>query len=109
VARRAAEWGLPFPILLDPAQRVVQQAGIQVTPEAVVLLPDGQVLYRGRIADRGTPDGRRRSQPRRRDLEAALRAILAGELPVITQTRPFGTPLPPLGGTDDPGETITFN
>ncbi len=49
---RAMGWDLPFPILLDPVQTVVRQAGLTVTPEAVVLLPDGQVIYRGRIDDR---------------------------------------------------------
>ena len=48
----AIGWDLAFPILLDPLQTVARQAGLTVTPEAVVLLPDGQVLYRGRIDDR---------------------------------------------------------
>ena len=53
---------LPFPILLDPDQRVARQAGVRVTPEAVVLASDGQVLYRGRINDLYTPDGRPQRQ-----------------------------------------------
>src|SRR5579883_1207040 len=93
VAARASEWALPFPILLDPAQQVIRQAGVRVTPEAVVLLPDGQVLYRGRVDDRSASEGPRRPapRPRRSDLEAALVAILAEEMPVVTQTRAFGT------------------
>ena len=61
---RATGWDLPFPILLDPAQLVARQADVRVTPEAVVVLPDGQVIYRGRIDDRYAADGRKRPQPR---------------------------------------------
>jgi peroxiredoxin len=106
---RAAEWSLPFPILLDPAQEVVRQAGFRVTPEAVVLLADGQVLYRGRVGDRSAPDGgrgRRRARPIS-DLEAALRAVLADELPRVAETSPLGTPLPSRT-RDETGESITF-
>jgi peroxiredoxin len=104
---RAAEWGLPFPILLDPAQQVVRQAGVRVTPEAVVLLADGQVLYRGRIDDRCVPGPRRGLARRTSDLRAALSAILAEEMPVVTRTTAFGTPLPPRT-SDEPDEPITF-
>jgi hypothetical protein len=106
---RLADWGLPFPILLDPAQEVLRQAGVRVTPEAVVLLPDGQVLYGGRIDDRYALDGRRGPEPRHRDLEAAVRAVLADEMPVVPRTCGFGTPMRPPVGLDQSGETITFN
>src|SRR4029078_6210568 len=49
MARRWSGWSVPFPILLDARRRVVRQAGVAVTPEAVVVLPDGQVVYRGPI------------------------------------------------------------
>jgi peroxiredoxin len=109
LAELAARCGLPFPILHDAAQRVARQAGLSVTPEAVVLLPDGQVCYGGRIDDRLAPDGKRRSAPRRRDLELALRALLADELPAVARTVAIGTPLPPVADLDDSGETITFH
>ncbi|HYT88592.1 MAG TPA: redoxin domain-containing protein [Gemmataceae bacterium] len=93
-AKHAAEYRLPFPVLLDPTQRVAKQAGVTVVPEAVVLSPKGQVLYRGRIDDLYTPDGKRREEPQTRDLEAALRAVLAGKSPPVAQTKAFGCPLP---------------
>ena len=104
---RAAEWDLPFPILLDPSQSVARQADVRVTPEAVVVLPDGQVLYRGRIDDRYRADGQVRPRPDRRDLEAVLKSILADEMPVLTTEDAYGTPLSATG-KDEPGETITF-
>ena len=95
VAKHAAEYGLPFPVMLDPDQVVARQAGARVTPEAVVVLPDGQVFYRGRIDDRYTSDGRQRPEPRVHELQSALEAILADESPAVAQTQAFGCPIPP--------------
>jgi peroxiredoxin len=104
-AARAAAHDLPFPILLDPDQRVAGQAGARVTPEAVLLGPDGQVLYHGRIDDRYTPDGRRRPKAQSHELENALEAVVADELPTVSHTQVFGSPLPSRrrskSGTDE--------
>ncbi len=105
---RNAGWELPFPILRDPARMVARQADIRVTPEAVVLLPDGQIVYRGRIDDRYSAGGKKRP-PGRRDLEDALEAVLDDEMPVVTTATAHGTPLTPASPDDEPGETITFN
>ncbi len=51
--------GLTIPTLLDPEQRIARQSGARVTPEAVLLAPDGQVLYHGRIDDRYSAGGQR--------------------------------------------------
>jgi peroxiredoxin len=93
-AKHAAEYRLPFLVLLDPTQGVAKQAGITVVPEAAVLSPRGQVLYRGRIDDLYTPDGKRREEPKTRDLENALKAVLAGKAPPVAQTKAYGCPLP---------------
>lgn len=92
--KHAAEFRLPFPVLLDSAQKVALQAGVKVVPEAVILSPKGQVQYRGRIDDLYTPEGTRREEPKRRDLEEALKAVLAGKAPAVSQTVAFGCPLP---------------
>jgi peroxiredoxin len=93
-AKHAVEYRLPFPVLLDPTQGVAKQANIKVVPEAVVLSPKGQVRYRGRIDDLYTPDGKRREEPKTRDLENAIKAVLAGKAPPVAQTQAFGCPLP---------------
>ncbi len=93
-ARHAAEYRLAFPILLDPTHTVVRPAGVEVVPSAVVLAPDGKILYRGRIDDRYTANGVRREVPTRRDLEDALKAVLAGKAPPVAETKAFGCPLP---------------
>jgi peroxiredoxin len=109
-ASHAAQYGLDFPILLDPDATVARQTGVRVTPEATVVAPDGQVFYRGRIDDRCTPDGHRRPGAITHDLESALSAVLAGEAPVVTQTKAFGRPLvvPADGGHKGLQKTITF-
>ena len=66
-----------------------------MTPEAVVVLPDGQVIYRGRIDDRYTSNGRRRAEPHVGELRSALEAIVADESPAVALTEPFGCPIPP--------------
>jgi len=96
--KHSTEYRLDFPILLDPAQTLTQQAGVCVVPEAVVLSPTGQVRYRGRIDDRYAPDGKRRDVPRVRDLEVAMTAILAGKAPTVVETTAFGCPLPAPAG-----------
>jgi peroxiredoxin len=92
--KHAAEYRLMFPLALDPSQKIARQAGVSVVPQAVVLSPTGEVLYRGRIDDRYSADGKRRDEPRSRDLEKALEAILAGKKPPVRETKPFGCPLP---------------
>lgn len=106
-----SEWHLPFPIVCDAARRVTRQAAVELTPTAAVVLPDGQVIYRGRIDDRPIAGGRVVSQPTRSDLRLALEAILADEMPAALDQPGQGTPLPPspLGGSPESTETITFN
>ena len=82
--------------------------GVRVTPEAVVLLPDGQVIYRGRIDDRYTSDGRQRPEPQVRELRSALEAIVADESPAVALTEPFGCPIPPRTTANAAAESITF-
>lgn len=93
-AAHAQEYALKFRVVLDPAQVLAEPAGVRVTPEAIVASPEGKVLYRGRIDDRYSSDGKRRDVPRVNDLEAALEAVLAGGEPKVSQTVSFGCPLP---------------
>ncbi|HEY2018385.1 MAG TPA: thioredoxin family protein [Bryobacteraceae bacterium] len=85
VARYAKDYRYGFPLLLDPRQVLVELAGATVTPEAVVLSPDGKVLYRGRIDNRVADFGKQRPQATELDVRDALEEVLAGK-PVA---RPF--------------------
>jgi len=93
-AAHAADYRLPFPVLLDPTHAVTRQTGVKVVPEAVVLSPDGRIVYRGRIDDRYNLNGVRRENPTTRDLENALTAVLAGRVPAVREAPGYGCPLP---------------
>jgi peroxiredoxin len=95
----AAEYGLGFTMLLDPQQKLAAEAGVKVVPQAVVLNAGGQILYRGRVDNRYTLEGKRRVQATSHELEAALNDVLAGKAPAVEETKPFGCPLPRLRKT----------
>ncbi|HVS08665.1 MAG TPA: alkyl hydroperoxide reductase, partial [Planctomycetota bacterium] len=92
----AADYGIPFRALLDREHRLVEHAGVEVTPEAAVLGRDGSVLYRGRIDDRWVDFGKRRPRATRHDLRDALDAILAGGPAPPSSGRAVGCYIAPL-------------
>ena len=79
VRKHASEFGVTFPVLLDPQQMLVQLAGATATPEAAVLSNDGTVLYLGRIDNRVEDFDKRRPAATESDLKNALNAVLAGK------------------------------
>lgn len=93
-AEHAREYNLPFATLLDPRQQLARGCAVRVTPEAVVARPSGEILYRGRIDNKYSPDGKRRDAPTEFDLDEAIRALLADMAPKARQTAAFGCPLP---------------
>jgi peroxiredoxin len=102
VARtHAKEYGLAFPGLLDPEQKLGRAIGIRVTPEVAVLSPAGAVLYHGRIDDRYPPDGKRREKATTNELRDTLQAVLNGKPVPLAETKAFGCPLPKLARSKD--------
>jgi hypothetical protein len=93
-AAHAREYGLTFPILLDPEQRLAAATGVTTMPEVALLLSTGEAVYRGRIDDKYTDTGKRREEPTTHDLRAAIAAILAGKQPEPAVTKAYGCPLP---------------
>ncbi len=92
--QHSRDYGYKSGALLDPGHLLVKAAGATISPEAAVLSPSGEVLYRGRIDDRVADFGKRRVEPTRRDLRLALDAILAGK-PVQTRlTKAVGCYIP---------------
>jgi peroxiredoxin len=84
-ARHARERKLPFPVLLDPNQKVADLFGATRTPEAFLLDAAGTVVYRGRIDDRYTVGGDR-GAPTRHDLREAIDEVLAGKPVSVART-----------------------
>jgi hypothetical protein len=82
---------MPGVAILDSELKCAKRVGATITPEAVVLSPAGDVLYRGRIDDRyPKPGGKRRESPTSFDLRDALAATVAG--------KPVPKPWPPAVG-----------
>lgn len=76
------EYAISTQTALDTAQNLVRMAHVTITPEAAVFVPEGAGLrevYRGRIDDRYIAFGQERPQAQHLDLEAAIRAVLAGQ------------------------------
>ena len=87
IRKHAKEYGYHLPILRDPDYLLVKKAQVQVTPEAAVFSPSGQLLYHGRIDDWYVDFGRARSSPTTHDLSAALDAAV-GDKPVPMAAAP---------------------
>ena len=68
----------------------MQQVDARVTPEAVVIDSQGNVVYRGRIDDRFVDFGKTRQSPTREDLSLALDAVLAGRAVDVPTTKAIG-------------------
>jgi thiol-disulfide isomerase/thioredoxin len=90
VRRHAREYGYRFPALLDPHEVLARHTGATVTPEAVVLSPEGAVLYLGRIDNKVEDFGKTRVEATEFDLRDTLEAVLAGRPVPHPRTRALG-------------------
>ena len=63
----------------DRKHQLVHAVGATVTPEAVVVLANGVIAYRGRINDFYEDFGKPRRVITQHDLRIALKAVLAGQ------------------------------
>lgn len=72
--------GVKAQVLVDKDQRLARLVKATITPEAVVLSPSGEVLYRGRINDLYLGPTKRQRAATTKDLRDAMEAILAGKL-----------------------------
>jgi peroxiredoxin len=95
VHQHAKDFNFNFPVLLDPTQMLAGNTGVSLTPTAVILSPDGELLYRGRIDDRYLDYGKFRDTNIKPDLRLALEATLAGRKIAESITKPIGCALPP--------------
>lgn len=84
VREEAADFEIPFPVLLDPSQRVTLALGVKRTAEVLVVQPkdNWRIAYRGALDDR-FDYGAQRDAATREYAREALEALLAGN-PVET-------------------------
>jgi hypothetical protein len=100
VRRHSREYGFdsedycaPSEARIDTGHEFVRRHGVTVTPEAVVLGPDGSRVYRGRIDDRYLAPGKYRLTPTTHELRDALDAVLAGRPVAVAETKAAGCPV----------------
>lgn len=85
------QYPLPFALRLDEQQQLTRRLGARITPEVVVLAPDGAtVLYQGRIDDSYARLGQRRTVVQHHELREALAAIVARQPVPTTRTEAVG-------------------
>jgi peroxiredoxin len=94
VEKHDAEYQIPYPALLDPIHTLALATGARSTPEAVILSPSGEVLYRGRVDDRFVEYGKTRFRPSREDLREALDQVLSGQPVKNPVTKVLGCAIP---------------
>jgi thiol-disulfide isomerase/thioredoxin len=88
--KHAEEYGYTCPAVLDPEMKLARMVGATVKPEAAVLSPAGELVYRGRIDDLYPAVGKKRPRPTTRDLRDALDAVLAGKPVPVARTKAVG-------------------
>ncbi len=92
----AKEYGFSGPVLLDPKQELAKKLGVKVTPEALLVKAGGKVAYQGRIDDQWGDLQKKRPAPTKRDLRAAIEALLSGKPIPTAKTKAIGCDLPVL-------------
>lgn len=84
------EYAIRFPVLFDNGGRLARWLRPTHVPEAFVIKPDGDIVYRGRIDDGFAAPGKPRAVIQSRELRDALRAVRAGDSPPRAFARPVG-------------------
>ncbi len=89
-AKYAAEYKLNFPVLFDGASELASELKPTHVPEAFVLKPSGELLYRGRVDDWYEAPGKPKATVQSHDLRDAIEAVAAGKPVAVAATKPVG-------------------
>ena len=84
------DYGVAIPVIFDTSKEVCAAAGASVTPEAVVISPNGEVLYQGAIDNWAYAEGKKRPAATKHYLKDALHALSHGQMPEPSQTQATG-------------------
>lgn len=77
-------------ILLDKDQALANKVHARITPEVVVLAPDGKTLYKGRINDLYLGPTKKQKKATTQDLRDALESIQSGKPVAAAHTEAMG-------------------
>ena len=89
-AKYATDYKLTFPVLFDSGSELASLLKPTHVPEAFVLKPTGELLYRGRIDDWYEAPGKPKATVQSHDLKDAIAAIVAGKPVVNAATKAIG-------------------
>jgi peroxiredoxin len=93
LARQAADYKLPFPVLKDEGGKAAEALKATTSPEAFVIDHNHVLRYRGRIDNAYSARLKRNRKTTQHDLKDALEAVLAGKAPRVPATTAIGCPL----------------
>ena len=85
---RAEEKGFNFPYAYDESGDSARAFGAKVTPHLFVLDANGLLAYQGSFDDKT-------KEPSVSYIDKAVEAVLAGDKPEVTSTKPFGCGIKP--------------
>jgi peroxiredoxin len=108
VAKQAAEFKIPFPVLKDDRRAAADALRAVATPEAFVLDHNFVLRYRGRIDDGYAARLKKNDRVTRHDLREALDEVLAGKDVSTPATKAVGCPLPSADAVKATG-AVTFH
>ena len=92
--KHAKDFGYTCPKYVDRKNSFAHRIHAKMTPEVIVVLPNGATAYQGRIDDLYFDYGKRRPKPTQHDLRNALDTVLKGQTPAVTRTTPIGCYIP---------------
>lgn len=90
IERHLHDYNYKIPALRDPRYSLVKLSEVQITPEAAVFDPSGQLVYHGRIDNWYQDFGRARPAPTTHELDDAIRAVLDGKKPPVATAAAVG-------------------
>lgn len=94
VKKHRKDYGYTCPYVIDRSLKTAHQCGATVTPEAVVLTPNGKVIYRGRIDNLYASLGVQREQATVHDLRNVLDTVISRKPHPLKTTIAIGCYIP---------------
>ena len=91
-----------IPAVIDHEHTIARRARATITPQAVVVAPDGVIEYRGRIDDRYIALGKERRVVTSHDLRDAIDAVIGGKPVPNVETEAVGCFIPQTRGASPP-------
>jgi len=79
-----------YPRIVDRKHELVKATGAAINPTAVLVNPDGAIVYRGRVDNAFAAIGKQRRVITQHDVRDALDAVLAGRPVLNPQSPPLG-------------------